>query len=177
MSKTSILLLALSLTFSSCVKGPKGDTGPQGPAGTNGVNGTNGNANVKTGTATILPGDWGFDGSTGLNTVDISYAAITADIVSTGTVSVFFTNTSGNWVGLPYTIWGSPSVTINYAYKVGLVSLSVQNTNLTAQGLSIQVKIVAISSAQMKANPKANWKDYNEVMAIVNNAQEIHPNQ
>lgn len=163
--KRLIGVMLFAYILIGCVKGPKGDTGPQGPAGTNG---TNGNANVKAGEATILPGDWGWDNTNKLSYIDISYPAITSDIVSSGTVNVFMTNTTGTWLALPWTYWGNPSITYNYGYVQGKVSVSIQKTDNSAHNPTAKIKIVVISSAQKAAHPNTNWKNYDEAMSAIN---------
>lgn len=160
-------LLALTVSFSvlfGCVKGPKGDTGP---AGTNGTNGIDGNADVHGYVANITPTNWGWDATNKISYTDIVVSGITADIVSRGSVNVFMSTTTGSWFALPYTYIGSPTITYNYAYIAGRLSVFAQNTDLTPVAPSMQVKVVVISAAQKAAHPKTNWKDYNQVMQVV----------
>jgi len=163
--RTLLSLIVLSSLSIGCVKGDKGDTGPQGPAGTNG---TDGNANVQSGSVTVLPGDWSWDAANKLSTIDISYAAITPDIISKGTVSAFMTNTTGYWIALPYTYWGNPSITYNFAYKSGHIAISIQKTDNTSHFPTLSLKVVVITASQKAAHPKTDWKNYDEVMSVIN---------
>jgi len=166
MKKTMLTIAAglLMAAFTGCVKGDKGDAGP---AGTNGTNGTNGNANVVASTATLTPANWGFNTSS-VSYCNISDNDITADIVATGTVEVFFTNSSGSWAAMPYTFFSNPSYTLSYGYSLDNVLINLQYTDGSNNPpSSLELKIVAISSAQRKAHPATNWKNYNECMAAL----------
>jgi len=168
MKKTIIALFAAALTITGCVKGDKGDTGP---SGTNGTNGTNGNANVKAGFVTVNPGDWNVGTPAGFYYVDVTNSLITQDIIDNGTVSMFFEGNTGVWVAMPYTYYNTPTVSLSYGfnYSVGSTRISVQNLagGAITFGTSI-FKTVVISAQQKQSHPNTNWKDYDQVMDVVN---------
>jgi hypothetical protein len=166
---TAVLMIALVL-FTGCKKGDKGDTGP---AGINGTNGIDGNANVKASTYSLNASNWGFDGANKVSYANLINNNITSDIVSTGTVSVFVTGTSGQWIALPWTYWDSPSITYNYGYSLGQVTMQNQKTDGSYFAPIISAKVVVISASQKAAHPKTNWKDYNEVMAVTQEKSSI----
>jgi hypothetical protein len=177
--KMTALFVMLITALGSCTKGDKGDTGPAGTNGTNGTSGTNGtngtngvdgNANVKSGIATVTAGNWGWNATTQVNWVDITDAQITAAIVASGAVSVFFTTNSSqtDWEALPATFWGTPSQTYGYNYYLNGVEITCQNTNLTSLTFNtIYVKIVAIAASLKQSHPHTNWKNYDEVMQVL----------
>ncbi|OJW83628.1 MAG: hypothetical protein BGO69_04845 [Bacteroidetes bacterium 46-16] len=171
----AIAMMLLSLTFIGCTK--KGDTGPAGPAGTNGTNGTNGkdgNANVQGGTVTV---NFVWNPSTYYGLANISYNAITQDIVDKGSVLVFMNNGANGWTSIPYTDYFGNSIGVSFFYAYALNTVSVYfaesdylNTYMPAQGT---FKVVAIAAAQKQAHPNTDWKNYDEVMTIVNETKNI----
>jgi hypothetical protein len=169
-TKTAVLF-ALIAILGGCTKGDKGDTGPAGADGTNGTNGTNGkdgNANVHAFTANIASTNWAWDASSFGNYCDINVPDITSTIVSGGTVSVFFGNSGGGWVALPYTDYPttSTSYTLNYVYYTGGVTLWLFHsdyTNNTAPFTSARIKVVVIAGSFKQSHPNIKWNNYNEV--------------
>lgn len=174
--KQTITLAAmlLSLTFAGCTK--KGDTGPQGPAGTNGTNGKDGkdgNANVAgTNTVTLQFSDWTANGN--FYYVDLTSSVITQAIVDYGSVQVFMLQGNNTWSPLPfvYGLGGAP--VIEYSFTAGAVRLVFGNSDGSAlqyQPSTSTFRIVAVAAAQKRAHRNTNWKNYDEVMAIVNETQ------
>ena len=187
---TTALVLMLIATLGSCVKGEKGDIGPQGATGATGASGTNGtngqdgdtgpqgpqgatgadgNANVKTGTVLINPSSWNWNAPTLSNYVNINDPDITASIVSSGMVSVFFSTSSGTWIALPTTTYsGSTLINYGYGYSLSTVTISVTSSSGTSLTFNpITFKVVAIASSIRKANPNTDWNNYEQVQKII----------
>ena len=156
--KNSILLLltliALMITINSCIKG---DTGPAG---------RDGNANVLsqqfTVTWTQSPPDY---------YCDIFDSDITQAIVDYGSVEVFMSNGSGGWIALPCTlpITSTYSSTYTPVHYLNGVTIWKTDTDLaqTADPGSKTFKVVCISANLLKAWPKVDWKNYEEVKKIL----------
>ena len=179
---TAASLMVLVATLGSCVKGDKGDAGPagntgatgaQGATGATGATGAQGNANVNEILGTILPSNWGWNSTNLYNYADFtSVSQINSDIMATGMVLAFISASSPQtaWFALPYTAWSSPSITYQYVYELNFLEIQFSTTNQTNNppANTIYVKIVVVASALRKAHPNTNWKDYNQVMQIVN---------
>ncbi|MCW3121520.1 MAG: hypothetical protein JWQ38_1012 [Flavipsychrobacter sp.] len=171
--------------------GAVGDTGATGPGGTNGTNGTNGingtngtngtngkdgkdgNANVKAGLVTIAGSDWTYNSTAKEYSVGVNFPAITKDVVDNGMVMVF-TGDGTIWQAMPLTVYYSStgSYTYQYQYMLGEVDLFIDISDYSTFTtlVSNTFKIVAVGGAAKKANPNTNWKDYKQVMAVVNNS-------
>ena len=159
MKKLLILALCSATLITSC---KKGDTGPAGPAG------TNGNANVTSGTITIPPSAWAWDATNSMNYVNMNGTSITSDIVSKGAVMVYISTDNATWSALPCTIWGNPSVSLTFSYSLNKVQIQASNTNSTINTFNtLYAKIVVIAASQKAAHPNTDWKDYNQVMAVL----------
>ena len=167
----AFLLMLIATTMNSCVKGDKGDTGPIGATG---AQGPQGNANVHAGTVTIGYSDWVYDVSLWEYSSQATYAQITQDVVNNGMVSAFLSNDGGSsWIALPATAYFSSteSFQIGFKYHVGGVTFTLDFSDGSTIGSGFptyEFKVVAIGGSQRKAHPNTNWKDYNEVMAVVN---------
>ena len=184
MKKHSVKLIAAVLmaaaALGSCTKGDTGATGPQGSTGSNGTNGTNGNANVHAYTFTVNPSDWYSGSPAGFYYCDITFAAITSDIVSTGTVSMFKEGNSGVCVAVPYTEVSTSGETFYWGFNFSLGSCRVFVQDGAMSSLtfpsSYNYKAVVIASSQRRANPNVNWNDYNQVMNLVSQTDGLKTN-
>lgn len=196
------LLLIAGTIFCGCKKegpqGPQGQQGTQGvpgapgPTGPQGPQGPQGNANVKTGT--IIPTNaqwlwnsfWTLTTSTGSNTlyatryVDINTNLVTAGIVTTGTVLVYFKPTGDAWTPLPFRfldVTRNYYFNIVYEYKQGLIRLHYfWDSNISGGGAptglntypipSYTFKYVIIngSAARQMQTARINTSDYDAVM-------------
>jgi hypothetical protein len=96
---TQVLLFLLVGLCAGCSKGTKGDPGP---AGADGV------ANMYTYQLNVNAGDW-LGGSSGFYYVDYSFPAITADVINSGTVSMFKQGNLGVWIAMPYSTFVAES--------------------------------------------------------------------
>ena len=178
--KVAVVLLTAVMTISCSKDGAMGPQGPAGLDGTNGTNGTNGatgatgangtngangNANV-IGTNTITVTSWTSAVGGSLWSTSLSATGITQSIVDKGIVCVFIGDTSGAWTAMPYT-FGNASWC--YSFGVGFINIYKTNTNLAAipNPGSQTFRVVIISASNRMANPNTNWKDYNQVKAVL----------
>jgi hypothetical protein len=163
MKKIFLLMIAGSLLiFSGCRK-----TGPQGPQGIPGPAGIDGNANV-IGTApfTVYGNTWTL--ANGSYSATFTDPDITPDIVDKGVVEIFKSYGTNRWTNLP-DINGITSTVFDF-YDGGF-TIYVQNSDgSTPANPGTQIfRTVIISASQKQANPKTNWKNYNEAVAAINN--------
>jgi hypothetical protein len=190
--------------------GPQGDTGAQGPQGSpgpqgpQGPQGPTGNANVLVDTFTVTNAQWIYNSQYSLETSPGSYTeyftryddvtdnAITADVLSTGMVLVYFVpnpivNTT-QWAPLPYSFLdGSGSFTYNYAYETSLNQVELEfffntlNTSTATPVLStydipsLQFKIVVVSGAVAQSLKMAhiNLGNADAVLRFVSHVQNV----
>lgn len=154
------LFLVVALLAMSCSK--DGEAGPAGPAGANGING---NANV-IGTNTVTVSSWTSSNNGALWSASLSASGITQNIVDRGIVSVFM-QVPGGWSAMPYAF-----ANFSWSYDFGLGVVVIYKTNNNAAVISNPgsqtFRIVIISPTNKMANPKTNWKDYNEVKRALN---------
>ena len=163
---TLLAAMAVTVIFAGC---QKGDTGPAGPQG------ADGNANVIGEDAVqISYSDWQITGSD--YTVQIPDNNITSDIVSNGLVEVY-KQYGSSWTNLPDIVYITSTVFTStvYNFYAGVVQIYVQNSDGSIPiNPGAQVfRIVVIPSSQRKANPNANWSNYNEAMSIINASKAV----
>ena len=140
------------LLFNGCKKeGPIGPAGPQGSqgipgeTGATGATGAQGNANVVSGTVTIT--NWIF--SSPSYYADISYPAITQEIVDKGAVLVYVSNGGGGYSQLPVTVY--PNTTYSKSFEcvhaLGALRIYVTDSDhITVNPGTQTFKIVVIGS-------------------------------
>lgn len=157
--KTQIIFLfsIALLTTAGCKK-----EGPAGPAG------KDGNANVHGQVFTV--NNWSY--SSPSYHADMSFSAITQDIINTGAVLVYLSNGSGGYSQLPLTYYPSPSYsrtfeTVSYP---GGVRIYITDSDLTAPTTpgSYTFKVVAISSSARLGHPEVDYSDYDQVSRAFN---------
>ncbi len=167
MKKIAFMLLAAGvLIFSGCTK-----TGPPGPQGVQGPQGPQGNANV-IGSDPFTVSAWSKDGNTyyaQFNSPDIS-----KNIAEYGVVSMFKYYDLGfgeEWSPLP-DINGNVSTVFNF-YTNGF-TIYVQNTDgtTTAHPGSQTFRMVTIAPALKQAHPNTDWRNYQQVMKVLNEKTE-----
>lgn len=163
-----MLLAAGVLIFSGCTKtGPPGPTGPQGPQGATGPQGPAGNATL-IGSDPFTVSSWTYTGS--MYKAIFSSADITPDVVDRGIVSVFKsygTSSTPEWSPLP-DVNGNVSTVFNF-YDNGF-TIYVQNTDGSTPSNpgTVTFRMVVITPALKQANPNTDWRNYNQVMNVLN---------
>lgn len=158
----SLFLFALLLSFTACTieNNTPGPVGPQGPPG---------NANVVS-TEHITLNTWFYNQQYKWYAADITMPEITDNVVNSGLVMVYQQLTSGSnqsWIPLPDT-YGN--LTTNYDFSRGRLTIyrfNVDNTTPIAP-TGMVVRVVVIPDSYRKANPEANWKNYQETKDILN---------
>ncbi len=144
-------VLALIVLFTGCAK--DGADGPAGPAG------PQGNANVRSETFSVSPGDWST--MSGGYAVNRSTSIVTNEIVSTGSLLAYFKAGSANqWIALPFSGGG---LSIAYQYGPGQVQIEYYSGSPITQ--VTEWKIVAIASSGMIVDSGVNVHDYEAVRA------------
>jgi hypothetical protein len=150
------LLLSIAAWVTAC-KGPEGPQGEIGPAGPQGA------GSVKSQSFTVS--NWVFTSPSWTGT--ISYAAITADIMSTGGVFVYWKNAAGNWTALPITNYATDwySTTMQAEHYVGGVKIVKTDSDLTeplAPG-NQEFKVLVMEGQHLVRNADLDWSDYEAV--------------
>ena len=158
--KTFITLTLCTLIFTtSCKKPEKGATGPAGPTG---------NANVQSTTVTIS--NWSYSAPSYY--VNLSYSAITSNIINSGAVLVYAQTGTGTYSQLPLTVYPSSSYSssLEVVSSLGSVQVIWTDSDLTqpANPGTWTFKIVAIASSAIAENPNVDLNDYNQVKAAFN---------
>lgn len=161
--KISILISAIAIALASCSKdGAAGPAGASGSNGKNGTNGTNGVANISSVIYPLTAASWAANG-TGLYKVIIADTAISN--VTLDGIEVFCEIATGNFMALP-----SPNV-LNWGdqvyFETRASTLEVLYAFTSAPGIATNFKVVVIPPAIKKLHPTTNWKDYNQVRAII----------
>lgn len=164
-----VLISAASTMFNACKKDkyqPKGDYQPAGNYG---------NANI-TSSTTVTINNWSSAFDDGVNfefEASVSWAAITQAIKDKGMVAAYMDDGSGNWVALPtaYADDTYSSITISFHFNVGIVKFYLTGFDDSGSPLpsdfnGMVVRIVAISSAGLTANPNLDYKNYYEVKKV-----------
>lgn len=165
MKKAFLFMAMAAISFTACKKGDTGPQGPQGVAGTNGTNGTNGVANITSNVVTINASDW-VNGGGGFYYSDFTSTRVTNDVINGGMVCMFHGGDAGVWVAMPYQDLG-----INYGFNIynggfRIFCYTTSGATISFTG-SMSYKVVVIPPAMRAANPGTNWKDYNQVMAVM----------
>jgi hypothetical protein len=164
----------LALLFTAC-------TGPAGPEGEPGEDGANGNANVVASfyTPYAFPTPWNANGTTNYYAT-LSDANLTSSIQANGATEVFLTiDANGTtWTALPFTYYGGVNPNYIWAYSTNVGQITITWTseggslgsdpNTIYGGVSCGFKVIDIASSVMKRHPNTNWKNYYEVMSVVN---------
>lgn len=150
-----------------------GCEGPEGPTGAKGKDGADGNANVVVTTKQVNPNNW--IQATTFYYCNVTVSAITQDIVTYGSVFVYYSGDNATWGLLPSTSASSVSgdvFVIDYLYTLGNVQLQAQRvvTNSAAYpGTTMYLKVVTVASMYLgKHATDVNWNDYNEVKRKLN---------
>ncbi|MFC5271764.1 hypothetical protein [Adhaeribacter terreus] len=160
--KKLIYACLLLFVVSSCTINEHDMPGPMGPPG------PPGNANVIS-TEHITLNTWRYSNQFNWYSADINVPEISADIADFGLVMVYQRIANGPnpvWIPLPDT-YGN--VTTNFDFYRGGVtvySFNVDNT-LPIAPTGMVVRIVVIPDSFRKANPDANWQNYEATKEIL----------
>lgn len=158
-TRTLIVMAAFagSIMLNSCAK--DGAVGPAGPAG------TNGNANVQSSTFTVS--NWTYSAPSYYS--DISWGALTTDIINNGAVLVYVSTGTSVWSQLPLTLYtySTYSSSLEVVSSTGNIRILWTDSDLTQPNNpgANTFKVVAIAASQRLANPNINYDDYNQVKA------------
>ena len=155
-------IASVAVFLGSCT-GKDGAPGATGPAGTNGTNGT---ANITTTTYTITTSQW--VSHSNWYSAALSVPALTDS--NTDVVMVYVSKTSGlysgEWYGLPLPNFLVTGDGVNYTYGNKQMSFGYNYSSAPSQTLNF--KVCVIPPAVIKSHPNTNWKNYNEVSALMN---------
>jgi len=131
----------------SCTK-----EGPAGPAGSSGINSTN---------FIVMPSDWqqisSYSCTSGCNYVNIVDTAITADILSTGAVWVYWvTDSAGRQYQspLPVTVNSIENQVMKCTSSLGTEEIYLENLDLSYANQTF--RIVTLSSQMFRTHPELN---------------------
>lgn len=155
MKNVKLMFLGLAIAtlgMSSCKK--KEVVGPAGPAG---------NANVKSSTFVTTNTDWVGDQVSGY-TATFNAPIITSAIASTGAVMCYLVDGSTSYA-LPYSyLNGSYTRHMSFEYETSVLRVKViDDDGLTSNLGGYSIKVVAISSTGLIANPGLDLTDYEAV--------------
>jgi hypothetical protein len=152
--KKLLVFFSIIVLLSSCAK--DGDPGAQGPTG---------NANVKSKTFTITPGQWQSSGTVGTDYykfIDLTFASITQSVIDNGAVLVYLKATSGviGQIPISYPVNGN-SVNFVPEAEMGMASVALFLGNYQVPNITInyEFKVVAIDGTARITHPEINWND------------------
>jgi hypothetical protein len=162
MKKLILMLAAGSLIlFNSCTR-----TGPQGPAGPQGAQG---NANVL-GSNPFTVNSWAYSTSEVAYVATFNDADITTAVADRGVVEIYLLYPDGTWRALPDVVNGTQFF---FRFSAGGFDIYYANVDGSTPSFppTATFRTVVISPSQRQANPNTNWKNYNQVMKVVNETQ------
>ncbi|MBK0403749.1 collagen-like protein [Adhaeribacter sp. BT258] len=163
-----LFYLFFLLAFTSCTIHDSDTPGPMGPPGATGPQGPAGNANVIS-TEHITLNTWVYNSQYRWYYATVNMPEITPDVTDYGLVMVYQRISGPNnpiWIPLPDT-YGN--VTTNYEFYDGGITIyrfNVDNSTPSAPA-SMVVRVVIIPDSFRKANPGANWKNYEVTKEIL----------
>lgn len=161
-SVSMCLLVGVTALLLNACKGKDGAPGAQGPAG------TNGNANVTSQTLTATNFNWDATYQYRYDSWS-SISILTSAVASTGSVMVYQSDGTGNYIALPISqsIGGGISEHDYFVYSAGTLSIVIENSNGSdPMGnilLPITYKLVCIPSRAMKQHPEVDINNYMQV--------------
>lgn len=175
--KAAALLFTAAIVTTSCVRVVDGPAGPQGPAG------QNGNANVISINYEVFDNNWYDVGTPGADdyflALDLDVPEITADIVNSGLVLVYYRpDNQSPWFALPYTVIShSPSYMekLDFIYDVAFVGMQSKASDRNASAWNGTFRIV-IASGVPVGKTALDYSDYNETAAMlgIDETQQIY---
>jgi hypothetical protein len=180
------LFIALSVLCMGACK--KGDVGPQGSDGADGATGAKGatgatgatgdaGAKGATGTANVIYSDWVFAknfrdstiDNTKLKLADLLAPKLTATILASGTMMVYFDYGVGIFM-MPYTSYAGGTLnTLSFLPRVGhfiITRLSADNLASISIGSSLKYRYIIIPGGVKTASLKQHNVDINDYEAV-----------
>jgi|GEM_PF-5669354 len=133
-----------------------GCEGPEGPTGPKGKDGADGNANVVVTLRQVAT--WTLTNDGRFFIANVSVPAIDQNIITHGSVIIYYSIDNATWGLLPAIIASTPSgdvFVLDYVYIVGSVQLQAQNVEMNSASLPssvIYLKIVTIASSYLGKN-------------------------
>jgi hypothetical protein len=160
MKKIALMLLAGSLLMlNSCYQtGPVGPMGPPGPQG---------NANVK-GADPFTVSSWALTSTGDAYVASFTDPDVTQAVSDHGVVDIFlYYPTDGTWRSLPDIISGTQFFSRFSTGGFDIYYGNIDGSTPTFPG-TWTFRSVVIAPSLKQAHPNTNWKDYNEVMKVLN---------
>ena len=150
------------------IQGVQGVQGEQGPKGDKGDPGQPGNANVQSQVFEVT--SWsviGTSGNPGVHTAaQITYSAITQEIVDKGLVMVYYQSSTNTWQSLPFTRFATTfRYTVDYDYTVGKVTLRRYDDDFLPASLPGSYKVIA-ASAEGRIRAEGEGIDFYSYMEV-----------
>ncbi|MFN0187838.1 MAG: hypothetical protein ACKVQV_03985 [Bacteroidia bacterium] len=152
--KKLLVFFSIIVLLSSCAK--DGDPGAQGPTG---------NANVKSKTFTITPGQWQSSGTAGTDYykfIDLAFSEITQSVIDNGAVLVYLKASNGSIGQIPVNLPISGN-SINFlpSAVVGTATVELFLGDYQVPNISInyEFKVVAIDGTARITHPEIDWND------------------
>jgi hypothetical protein len=120
--------------------------------------------------STTTVSNWIWDNNDKLLYADMTWSAITSDVVDNGTIHIYLKTSGGDWAPLPRTVMLSGTFydyaqSQRFTFNVGRFQLIVQDDDLLqpANPGTWTIRVVAVSGAQRFANPDLDWDNYEAV--------------
>jgi len=149
-TKSILVLLSATLLFTACKKQE-----PTPPAGVVGLS-----SNIYT----VTPAAWGLSGLNGQEAAFITDTWLN-DPINDG-VEVFVSGyPDGKWMGMPASNLVQTGDYVEYLYSNQQIEIVYDGT--PSPGINLYIKVVVIPPAIMKQHPNTNWKDYDQVEALI----------
>ena len=152
--KKLLVYFSIIVLLSSCAK--DGDPGAQGPTG---------NANVKSKTFTITPGQWQSSGTVGTDYykfIDLAFSEITQSVIDNGAVLVYLKASNGSIGQIPVNLpLSGNSINFLPSAVVGTATVELFLGDYQVPNISInyEFKVVAIDGTARITHPEIDWND------------------
>ncbi|MGP8217372.1 MAG: hypothetical protein ACLQQ4_17525 [Bacteroidia bacterium] len=179
MKKIAFLFSIALVGLMGCSK--DGATGPAGPTGATGATGPAGTSGIKDTIFIVPTSAWG--SVSAYQFVNLTDHQITSSIDSTGQVTIFWGTDGKGWDILNWSSVNPVGYTLDYHYSQGTILIAFAgpsgsnngNPNTVFGGTDCYFRVVCTPSGVIKQHPNTNWKDINQVQAIID-AQKNNKN-
>jgi hypothetical protein len=149
-----ILSVLLILVFNGCNKGKDGAPGKDG------------SSNVTARTFSVT--SWSSNSSRYF--AQLTVPELTSSNINSASVQVYYGTVANNWLAMPSTVVASTNYFWSFLTTVNLIEvrwdyngIGIGDDPNTYYGTTMNIKVVVVPPAQLKANPNVDWKDYQEV--------------